>query len=70
MLVRVLAHDHPFTDGNKRTALYVLNVFCEVNGYSWTVPQGTAAQLMVDVAAGTIETGRLVEVIRSGLSSL
>jgi Fic/DOC family len=28
-----LIRDHPFVDGNKRTALLVANAFCTANGY-------------------------------------
>jgi death-on-curing family protein len=30
-LLYFIIKDHPFTDGNKRTAVIVFNVFCEVN---------------------------------------
>ena len=43
-----IAHNHPFVDGNKRTAFAVAGLFLEVNGYEIKV--GQHADIMVAIA--------------------
>lgn len=43
-----IAHNHPFIDGNKRTAFAAAGLFLEVNGYEIKVEQHT--EIMVAIA--------------------
>jgi len=53
-----LARNHPFVDGNKRTAFVVGVLFLELNGYSFTASEEAAAQAVIALAAGHLdETG-------------
>lgn len=46
-----LAKNHPFVDGNKRTAFVVLAAFLEVNGYSLEVPEMEVVGMMEGLSA-------------------
>jgi death on curing protein len=46
-----LAKNHPFIDGNKRTAFAVMATFLEVNGYSLEVPQMEVVAIMEGLAS-------------------
>lgn len=45
-----LAKNHPFIDGNKRTAFVVMATFLEVNGYSLEVPEMEVVAIMERLA--------------------
>ncbi|GAB4200351.1 MAG: type II toxin-antitoxin system death-on-curing family toxin [Coleofasciculaceae cyanobacterium] len=45
-----LAKNHPFIDGNKRTAFAVMATFLEVNGYSLDVPEMQVVVMMERLA--------------------
>ena len=47
--------NHPFVDGNKRTGFVVGILFLELNGYRFTASEGDAAQMVIALAAGTID---------------
>jgi death on curing protein len=47
-----LIRNHPFIDGNKRTALLVADAFCTRNGYWLQAPEGEPATILLAVAAG------------------
>lgn len=49
-----IARNHPFIDGNKRTALASMIVFLNLNGLALTAPQETAAAIVLALAAGEI----------------
>jgi death-on-curing protein len=46
-----LAKNHPFVDGNKRTAFAVMATFLEVNGYSLEGPEREVVGMMEGVSA-------------------
>lgn len=50
-----ICQNHPFVDGNKRTALASGLVFLEMNGVSILDPEGKLYEMMVTLAEGTIE---------------
>jgi death on curing protein len=54
-----LIRDHPFIDGNKRTALLVADAFCTRNGYRLEAPEGEPAIILEAVAASEIEEAGL-----------
>jgi death-on-curing protein len=48
-----LASDHPFVDGNKRTAWLAMLLFLRLNGKDLVVPPDEAEPLVLGVADGT-----------------
>jgi death-on-curing protein len=49
-----IARNHPFIDGNKRTALASMIVFLGLNGLDLDVPQEAATVMILSLAAGEI----------------
>ena len=49
-----VAKNHPFIDGNKRTALASIIVFLGLNGIDLDAPQEAATAIMLGLAAGEI----------------
>lgn len=49
-----IAKNHPFIDGNKRTALASMIVFLGLNGADLDAPQEEATAIMLSLAAGEI----------------
>lgn len=66
-LLQSLAANHPFVDGNKRTAWMCTVVFLDVNGFDMAdVDQDPAFGLVMDIAAGKEEdVSRVGAVLRS-----
>lgn len=56
-----LANNHPFTDGNKRTALHSMYVYLIINGYDITATQQEVENLIIDVAAGHMTNVELAQ---------
>lgn len=51
-----IVKNHPFVDGNKRSALLAAAVFLELNGFQFTADEESAALKTVQLAAGDITT--------------
>ncbi len=51
-LVFSLIRNHPFSDGNKRTAVVALAVLLELNGATLTASNAEVYDLVLEVAAG------------------
>ncbi len=49
-MIRGIIGDHPFSDGNKRTAMLTGLTFLELNGYMFTANKGELEDFAVDVA--------------------
>jgi len=49
-----LARNHPFVDGNKRTAIVVAAVFLMKHGYRITADNGMVYEFVMEVAAGAV----------------
>jgi death-on-curing protein len=49
-----MARNHPFVDGNKRTALLAMYTFLGINGIDFIVPEADAAAMMLGLAAGEV----------------
>ena len=49
-----LAMNHPFLDGNKRTAFAVMDAFLRLNGYRLNLSDDQAYQLVLDVVQKTM----------------
>lgn len=54
-----IANNHPFIDGNKRTALHSMYVYLIINGYDITASQQDVENLIINVAAGNITNTEL-----------
>ena len=50
-----IARNHPFIDGNKRTAFMAAYIFLGRNGLRLIAPEDDAARRMLDLAAGVID---------------
>jgi death-on-curing protein len=49
-----ISRNHPFVDGNKRTAWLLAVVFLDLNGYDVEAEMADALQAMLSLAAGTL----------------
>ena len=59
-----IANNHPFTDGNKRTALHSMYVYLIINDFDITATQQEVENLIIDVAAGNMTNTELAEWLR------
>ena len=50
-----LARNHPFIDGNKRTAFVAVELFLELNGHELTATDADCVLTMLAVAAGQMD---------------
>jgi death-on-curing protein len=64
-----IARNHPFIDGNKRTALLALYTFLGVNGVEFDVPEAEAASIILSLAAGEVSEESLTRWIRDNWPS-
>ncbi len=49
-----IVRNHPFVDGNKRTAFLIGVLFLELNGYRFSATEEDAARAVIDLASGAI----------------
>lgn len=63
-----IAKNHPFIDGNKRTAFTIGTLFLEINGYKLTAPEPDAAIVFENLAAGKVDENELVKWFESHCS--
>ena len=49
-----IARNHPFIDGNKRTAYVALELFLDLNGIDLTASDAESTVAMLDMAAGEL----------------
>jgi death-on-curing protein len=54
-----LCKNHPFVDGNKRTAFMAIYVFLGLNGYGFNAPEPEVVLVMESLASGEIDEGAL-----------
>ena len=64
-----LAKNHPFVDGNKRTAFVALELFLALNGREFMAGDVDCVVTMLAVAAGDIDESELAEWIRQNTAS-
>ena len=62
-----ISRNHPFVDGNKRSALASIIVFLGLNGIDFDVAPASATVMMLDLAAGVVDETGLVRWIRDSL---
>ena len=63
-LFESLSQNHPFVDGNKRTALLAIYTFLGINGIDFIVPEADAATMILSLAAGEVSEESLTRWIR------
>ena len=56
-----IANNHPFMDGNKRTALHSMYVYLIINGFDIMATQQDVENMIIDVAAGNMTNTELVQ---------
>ena len=54
-----LAMNHPFLDGNKRTAFAAMDTFLRVNGYRLVMTNEEAYELVIQVVQGNLDKEEL-----------
>jgi death on curing protein len=59
-----LAKNHPFVDGNKRTALLAVGLFLALNRRRLTAPQADAVRMIFGLAGGEVDERALATWIR------
>ena len=58
--------NHPFVDGNKRTALYAMLRFLETNGFVVTVTSNDDLyQFAIDIATSTLDKEQIEEWLKA-----
>jgi death on curing protein len=65
-----LARNHPFADGNKRTALVVMETFLALNGFQLKSGNIVVAALIMELAAGDINEEQLAAWVQDDLEAL
>ena len=65
-----IANNHPFIDGNKRTALHSMYVYLIINGFDITASQQEVANLIINVAAGNMTNVELAQWLRDNTIQL
>ncbi len=65
-----ISRNHPFNDGNKRTAFIVVELFLMLNGYELVADDGACVLTMLDVASGDITEEAFASWIRDNIKSL
>jgi death-on-curing protein len=65
-----IARNHPFIDGNKRTALLVIRAFLFRNGHRFEPAEVEAVAMIEGLAAGSVSEEMLVEWIETNLKPL
>ncbi len=59
-----ISQNHPFIDGNKRTALASALVFLEMNKISISDPDGKLYEAMIKLASGKLSKNKFADVLR------
>jgi death-on-curing protein len=65
-----IAKNHPFADGNKRSAFLALGLFLDLNGVTLTARDEDATTIMLAVASSGIEEDALATWIRDNTNPL
>ena len=60
-----ICQNHPFIDGNKRTALASALVFLDVNGISISDSEGKLYEATMDIASGKLKKEEFANILRN-----
>jgi death-on-curing protein len=64
-----LAMNHPFLDGNKRTAFATMDAFLRLNGYQLNLSDDQTYQLVLDVVQKTVSKAKLSDRLKEAVMS-
>lgn len=64
-----IARDHPFVDGNKRTAFVAVELFLALNGLELLADDGACVLTMLAVAAGQMDEAAFARWLREHASA-
>lgn len=64
-----IARNHPFVDGNKRTAWVVANLFLDLNGHELAFGERDAIRTVERLAAGNLSEDELADWFRQHLTT-
>jgi death-on-curing protein len=64
-----IARDHPFNDGNKRSAFVAIELFLALNGHELSASDADCVFQMLDLAAGKLDEQTFADWIRRHLES-
>lgn len=67
-LLHSLVVQHPFINGNKRTAFEVVDAFLELNGYNVTTGTEKTLRLLADIGSGNMSQAQVEEWIATNLA--
>ena len=65
-----IARDHPFVDGNKRTAFVAAAVFLLDHGYEIDIDDASIVQIILAVSEGAMSEGELGDWLRATTSRM
>jgi death-on-curing protein len=65
-----IARNHPFVDGNKRTAFVVALLFLRLNGYTVTASQEEKYEIFVALASGRLQEDELASWLDANLAPM
>ena len=60
-----IVRNHPFVDGNKRSAFVVGVLFLEMNGHRFTATEEDATQAVLGLASGAIDEAQFTRWLRA-----
>jgi death on curing protein len=63
-----IVRNHPFIDGNKRTAFVIGVLFLELDGYRFKASEEAAAQAVLELAAGTMDESAYGNFLRANVT--
>ena len=59
-----IARNHPFVDGNKRTAYVAMRLFLRINGWDFAATPADRYRIMIQLASGTLQEPELTTWLR------
>lgn len=65
-----LAMNHPFIDGNKRTAFAAMDAFWRMNGYGLNLTDDRAYDMVMQVARGEMSKSELASFLEGAIARL
>ncbi len=64
-----ISRNHPFIDGNKRTAFVAAELFLALNGFELVATDADCVMMMLVVAAGDVDEATFAQWIRNHIQS-
>ena len=65
-----ITRNHPFLDGNKRTAFTVMELFLNLNGLELLADDSSCVAIMLELAQGMLTENRLTDWLREWTQAL